>query len=412
MNHVSLASLALVFTLAGCSSSDSEPVSGGTPAEAPRVQIEAIEGEVAQADFCGQFRKIQCAASAGCCGRADLTSGSEEACLAATSCPLEGSAAVQSGALTYDPAGAGDFLRTLIESASFCALPSDRVRLSFLRGTRGEGEDCSPAGGDTELMRSCAPGLACALSTSKTGETKGTCAQGSEPEAQAADGQACEDGTTCQSGRCADGVCAKRLADGVTCSAGDECLSGLCTDGSAEPTCGSGACKCTPAGDRYCNAPTPEAPSNADWTHPKRLCVRADTAKNSGTDGEIILAWEYDGWYWGCTLPNGVETGEKECCTANKVYGGFSTTNKWFHLQSKSTDGLKFDKVYVETDTDTWSEGTWNHNLPKGDCDGCVFGQDCNTCWADSDDHGKCTNWLINMKARNLVCEDYIGWYP
>jgi hypothetical protein len=285
--------------------------------------------------------------------------------------------------------------------------------LPFLVGTQQEAGDCSPQAGDTTFTRACAAGFTCAMASSADGGVQGTCVKDDSSSATlAADGTACEDSGTCQSRRCDSGVCAARLADAAACKSDSDCVSGRCTDGTEEPNCASGACTCAASGDLWCNAATPAPPTNGTWSAPVRLCVTADSSKNSGTTHDIDFGWEYGSGSpgrWGCTIYGGVKTGDRQCCTVTQKNTYVSGSDAWFYIRMTGTDGLFFTKLTVETADDSWGLGTWDHTLPKGDCDGCVLGQDCNECWVDADDHEKCTTWISDFRDGTIFCSP-TGW--
>ncbi|MCX4241824.1 hypothetical protein [Paraliomyxa miuraensis] len=104
-------------------------------------------------DFCERLSDAYLQASQGC--------DPEEVGAQTLACPLDlEHPLLISGELTFDPEGAAAYLVASVAEATACtgALPVEPL---FLRGSRGEGEDCTPVDGDLTYAKTCAPGLRC-----------------------------------------------------------------------------------------------------------------------------------------------------------------------------------------------------------------------------------------------------------
>jgi hypothetical protein len=378
---------------------------------APTVTVPTITGDVAVEKFCDYFKQIECAANVGCCSKTALKSESIEKCVAATDCPaIVQGAAVTSGAVKYDAKVAGDYLRAAATAASKCEVA--KVNAAYAVGTRKEGEDCSPAGADTSNTLACAPGFTCSVvKDDMTGALKGTCAAtgAGMTVMKQADGAVCDESDACTSGRCAEGKCAALLADGAACKATEDCLSGKCNAASGDG-CDEGAtgCTCAAQRDTYCHAPIPAPPANADWFDPTALCVVAADVSGAGSDGIFALGWDTNGRRYGCEIKNGIPRNTERCCVPSYIAPTFSGTSSYaeMYIETLSGDGLKMTKLKVKKGTAVWEIRKFDSPSATGDCDGCLFGQDCNDCWVDADGHGPCKNWWVNFNSETTTCSN------
>lgn len=135
---------------------------------------------------------------------------------------------------------------------------------------------------------------------------------------------------------------------------------------------------------------------------PSSVCVTANESTNSGTSNSIEVGFfNVDHDYFECTIASGVGTGASACCTPSKrsvPSGAFDST--WGfrvgYTGSANTDGLRVTAVKASNSANSYSIGTFTSIEYTADCEGCTLGTYCNSCWIDSDDHGKCTNMLIS----------------
>jgi hypothetical protein len=392
-----------------CSSADdaSQPTTSSTV----KVKVPAIQGDVPRDQFCKVYKEVHCAANVGCCARADLKADTIAECVASTDCPaVLDSPLVTGGTIRYDAKAAGDFLRAQASVASNCGAVESMTRLPFLAGTRKLGEDCSPQTGDTANASAwvCETGLTCELTTDDKEVTTGKCVAKPAGPALQPIGAACEDGSSCQSSRCAASKCAARLEDGAKCLSGDDCASLRCGNGSEDPSCADGSCKCESSGDAWCAKPLEPAPANADWSSPTSLCVYAHSGDGYGTSASLTVRYLQQNVWYGCTLASGIKDGGSACCTPSKITSSFANGGEKgkLYVQNKTGDGLRVTRVRVYKGTSYLDRGTFTDSV-NIQAVGCTFTWDCESFWIDADGHDDCKNAQVDMSDGSLVCSSY-----
>ncbi|MCA9637712.1 MAG: hypothetical protein KC420_16915, partial [Myxococcales bacterium] len=357
------------------------------PEDDAKVEVLDIEGPVAAADFCGIADSLTCAGALGCC--ADPEFADVDACIADSLCDqglgaVLTSDAVAGGELIYDADEAGDYLRAFADSVSRCEPHEMSARPTFLRGSRGEGEDCTPVGSDITNTFTCASGLECMITVdAETRERKGTCG----PEITAAPpgsaGSACTEGEQCASGVCSDGACTADL----------ESL--------------------------YCVDPVRnDPPSNADPTH-----LYIDLAgSSSGSSGDVTLTYSNNNKYWRCTITDTLSDGQEKVCAVTSTGIAIGPSDQFFDIDMTSNDGIRVDTVCACSAANTSTNkctseiecaGTFNKSgtSKPGWCSDASFNvwlwaNACKKIWVDGDGNGSCTSFEIDADDNNnTTCE-------
>lgn len=360
---------ALTFAV-GCGDDGSTDPS--QPAALPQ-ETSVVQGPVARENFCALFDKIECGAIAKCCTGADLPFASEDACLAASPCQkglgqVLGSPRVASDEIRYDAEAAGNFLRAREASKASCRPPEEAAAgLSFLIGAVEEGGNCSPKAGDVAAPLACKPGLRCAVDVDTTsGEATGVCTPADALPAVGKLGDACESEEDCSAGSCLEG-------------------------------------KCAPPAEHLCGAPPEKMPpSNAT---PAKMYVKAYSSKNSGTTGDIKVAFATGGKYYECTITDTISDGGSKECTISYTstdYGSYASA--YFRVENSSNDGLQLDTICAKDSSGNVIEcaGTFLDLGASATCNGCSFGY-CGRCWLDADGNGKCKKMTIVSDSDNLI---------
>jgi hypothetical protein len=409
-----LTAIALVVTsslLSACSSGDG--ASTAAPQTPAKVAVPAIVGDVPQDQFCKVYKEVTCAANVGCCGIADLKSPTVAKCMETAVCPsVLDDQLLKDGTLRYDAKLAGDFLREKAAAASSCGPHASSKISSFIVGTLPVGADCAPATSDGAHKLACSAGLRCATSVDDAGVVTGKCEAVTKP-APVAIGQACEAGSDCGSGRCADEKCAEPLKDGSACAADDDCASRTCSEA-----------KCAPSANTWCTAATKPPPSNTDWTAPDKLCVTAASGKDYyGSTGDLTLIFKYQSpagkkYWYECDITNTISAGEEECCVPRTVSESCTNCDKTgdgeFRISMQSSDGLQVTTVTVKKTISGVeqknSSGTYDNNDGAVDMEGCdgwwIFGSsaNCTRFWLATD--SECNAVRINMNSDDIYCVD------
>lgn len=370
---------ALLLTLAGgC----------GKPEDDNTVEVVEIKGPVAAAEFCGLADSLTCAGALGCC--ADPKFADVDACVAESLCAsglgaVLASDAVASGELVYDAEEAGNYLRSFAESVSGCQPhEGSMARPTFLRGSRVEGEDCTPVGDDITNMFTCAADLECLITVDPaTRERKGTCAPAISATPPGSAGSACSTGEQCGSGVCKDGACTADL----------ESL--------------------------YCVEPARrDPPPNADPTH---LYIDL-SGDNSGSSGDVTITYSNNNKYWRCTITDTLSDGQEKVCAVTKTGTATGDSGKFFDLDMTSNDGIRVDTVCACSAANTSTNkcttaiecaGTFNKagSSKPGWCADASFNvwlwaNACGKIWLDGDGNGSCTSFEIDASNNNYTtCE-------
>lgn len=365
-------------TLTGCGKSEDDA----------KVEVPEVDGAVEAADFCALADQLTCAGALGCC--ADPEFASVDACVEKSLCEnglgaVLASQALADGEIVYDSAAAGEYLRTLADTVSGCSThPRSLARPTFLHGSRGEGEDCSPAPGDLTNTFTCAAGLECVITVdAATRQRKGTCGAVSAAPPPGAPGAACAAGEECVSGVCSDGVCTSDLES-------EYCLS----------------------------APVEAPPPNADPTH-----LYIDLAgDNSGSSGDITLTYSNNNKFWRCTITDTLSDGQEKVCAVTSTGTATGPSGKFFDISMPGDDGLRVDTVCACSAANTSTNkcttavecfGTFNDYGDKaGWCADSswnvwLWANACKKVWLDNDGHGKCSHLEIDGSDDNFTtCED------
>jgi hypothetical protein len=379
---IAAAILCAGLSAAGCSGDDPGPVE-----PAPLVDVPEINGAVAADDFCDLASQIHCAGALGCCSGDEKAFANVEECIQQSSCAKDfgdvlASSLVKGGTLVYDADAAGDHLRALASKVSQCGASTEATsRPTYLIGSREQGADCSPQGGDRTNTLTCKPGLECALTVDiPTGVEKGTCMSASSPASDV----------------------------GVACASGEDCSSGVCT-----------AAKCAAEPDttsEYCAAPPEEtAPSNAT---PTKMYIRVHGNDNSGSGGDVTLTYANGGKYYECTITDSLADNAEKTCTITTQGTVTNSNSELFWVAMPGNDGLRIDticaygtengadfaiecvgEVFDPGNNNSWSEncGAW---IPWEN------GQYCGSFWLDGDGHGNCNEFQINSYNSNYtICD-------
>ena len=394
--HLLLAlSTALLAPLGGCSGgsdseSDSDAETSSETDEMSLVDVPAIEGDVEAADFCALADEITCAGALGCCE--DPEFAGVDACVEQSRC-AEGlglalaSDALKNGELIYDAAAAGEFLRQQASSVASCT-PQERGldRPTFLRGSRGVGEDCTPVGDDITNMFTCADGLQCDISIDPDTQARvGTCGPEDLSLPPGAAGTECASSEDCGSGVCTDGACAAELED-------------------ESP---------------FCVAPvSSEPPSNATPTH---LYIDLN-GTNSGSSGDVTLTYSKSNTFYRCKITDTLSDGQEKVCAVSSTGNATGSSAQFFDVEMSSNDGIRVDTVCACSAANTSTNkctsaiecaGTfneWGTDQP-GWCSGGSFNFGlwsfaCKRFWLDGDGNGNCTHVEIDMDSNNnITCE-------
>ncbi|MEZ4453700.1 MAG: hypothetical protein R3B09_29870 [Nannocystaceae bacterium] len=360
-----------------------------SPEPESKVDVPEVKGAVLAADFCDLADEISCAGALGCCADPEF-SGIDE-CVQNSLCAdglgaVLTSQAVADGAVKYDSEAAGEYLRTLASVTSSCGgHPAELARPTFLYGARGVGEDCSPADGDPSNTFSCASGLQCDVKV--------------DPDTKIPVGTCTEISAATPPG-----------AEGAACSSGEDCNSGTCTNGACEADLES----------QYCiNKPLPEAPpSNATPTH---LYIDL-SGSNSGTTGNITIAYSKSNVYYECTITDTLSDGQEKVCAVSKTGVANGPAAQFFDIEMNSSDGARIDTVCACSEANTSTNkctseiecaGTFNKagtSKPSWCSDASfnvwLWANACKKIWLDSNGNGNCTHFEIDADDdNNITCE-------
>lgn len=147
-----------------------------------------------------------------------------------------------------------------------------------------------------------------------------------------------------------------------------------------------------------------EAAQAATLDDPDYICVTAHESTNSGTGNSIDVGYIYMGSLFQCTIPGGVGTGASACCAPTSKTGSFSKAGVTmlgftvgYTSSSADTDGLRVTEMSAKQGSSTYSAGSFTSlAVSSSVCEGCKVGTFCNSCWIDSDAHGKCSELVIS----------------
>lgn len=380
-HHPSFLTTLAALALAVVACAGSEPES--------RVDVPEVKGAVLAEDFCDLADQISCAGAVGCCSDPEF-SGVDE-CMQKSLCgdglgALLVSQAIADGTVVYDAEAAGEYLEQLASATSSCdAHPAELARPTFLYGSRGVGEDCTPADGDPSNAFSCAQGLECDVKFDpNTDAPVGTCVEISAALPPGAAGAACSTGEECKSGSCSNGACDADLET------------------------------------QYCiSPPRPEAPpTNATPTH---LYIDLNGG-SSGTSGNITVTYSDNNQYYRCTITDTLSDGQEKVCAVTSTGTASGDSGKFFDLDMNSNDGARIDTVCACSAANTSTNkctseiecaGTFNKagTSKPGWCADASFNvwlwaNACKKIWLDGDGNGSCTSFEIDSdNNNNITCE-------
>ncbi|EDM75597.1 hypothetical protein PPSIR1_00100 [Plesiocystis pacifica SIR-1] len=344
---------------------------GGAEGSEGSIEVPEVRAAVALDELCELSNELRCAGAMGCCD-ADAPFGTMDECLdAGASCEdtlaeVLGSELYTSGAIVYDPEFAAGVLSAAANATAECGTQAAIPDLGELfTGTRGEGEDCSPASFGEAHRMVCAAGLSCFVDDDEDADM-------------------------------AVGTCLPLDFDHDESEDAPPSVEAL-----------------------YCSAPAELSPPS-NGVVPVGLSVNAYNSTHSGTNSDVVLHFinksETTEYY--CTIKGGVDSNETKICSniKTRTYNGVPSNNL-FWVETFGSDGFGVDSVAVCTSLNgsgTQCDGT-THTAGTFDTGNSsmlekritwafgMFDDGFDRIWLDSDSNGNCNTAKINLNNDNTV---------
>lgn len=143
-----------------------------------------------------------------------------------------------------------------------------------------------------------------------------------------------------------------------------------------------------------------------------RACAGGVSAACERVTALIALEYCNSAGFYVCYL-NGIADGATASCTPTKSDNPLRCSTDQFSVSytfPPYTDGLRVTTIGATVNGTSYSVEKFTNAYVKLDCSGCSGSFDnanCNACWIDSDDHGKCLTMQVTMDSYGTAtCSD------